>query len=157
MHYDPKLPITPTGDASAYGVGAVIAHSLPDGNERPIAYASWTLSASERNKAQVEKEALRLIFRIQQFHKYLYRCTFTMVTDHKSLMVILKPKSGIPPLAAARMQQWAIQLSAYRYVIWFKPTESHGNADALSLGLSSTLALIHSFGVEPISYTDTFF
>ncbi len=39
-HYDPELPLRLAGDASAYGVGAVISHVFPDGLERPIAYAS---------------------------------------------------------------------------------------------------------------------
>ena len=49
VHYDPKLPLRLAGDASAYGVGAVISHILPNGLEHPIAFASQTLSASERN------------------------------------------------------------------------------------------------------------
>ena len=36
-HYDPKLPIKMAGDASAYGIGAVISHVFLDGHERPIA------------------------------------------------------------------------------------------------------------------------
>ena len=132
VHYDPNLPITLAGDASAYGVGAVISHTFPDGSERPIAFASRTLSSSERNYAQLEKEALSLVFGVKKFHQYLYGRRFTLVTDHKPLTAILGPKKGIPPLAAARLQRWAVLLSAYKYDIAFKPTLAHANADGLS-------------------------
>ena len=132
VHYDPTLPITLAGDASAYGIGAVISHVMPDGTEHPIAFASPTLSPSERNYAQLEKEALSLVFGIKCFHQYLYGRKFTLVTDHKPLLAILGPKKGIPPLAAARLQRWAVLLSAYTYDIRYKSTVAHSNADGLS-------------------------
>ena len=55
-----------------------------------------------------------------------------MITDHKPLTTIFNPESAIPTLAAARMQRWAIILSAYTYDIEFKRSGDHGNADALS-------------------------
>ena len=94
MHYNPALPIRLAADASAYGIGAVIAHVLPDGSERPVAFTSRTLSASERNYAQVEREALSLIFGVKHFHYYLYGHHFILVTDHKPVTAILGPKKG---------------------------------------------------------------
>ena len=35
-HFDPTLKLSLMCDASAYGVGAVLAHVMPDGSEKPI-------------------------------------------------------------------------------------------------------------------------
>ena len=131
-HYDPRVPIRLAGDASSYDIGAVLSHVFADGTERPVAYASRTLLPNEQNYAQVEKEALSLIFGVQKFHQYIYGREFTLVTDHRPLTTIFGPKKGVPPLAAARLQRWALLLSAYRYNIEFKPTLAHANADGLS-------------------------
>ena len=62
VHYDPSLPLRLAGDASQYGIGAVISQIGHSGEEQPVAYASRTLSVAEQNYSQIEKEALSLIF-----------------------------------------------------------------------------------------------
>ena len=43
-HYDPSKKLKLAADASQYGIGAVLSHVFANGCERPIAYASRTLS-----------------------------------------------------------------------------------------------------------------
>ena len=90
-----------------------------NGCERPITYASRTLSKAEQRYAQIDKEVLGLIFGVRHFHQYLYCRKFVLVTDHKLLLSIFGPKCAIPPLAAARLQRWAVLLSAYSYEVEF--------------------------------------
>ena len=75
---------------------------------------------------------MALIFGVCKFHQYLYGCVFTLHTDHKPLPSILGPKSGIPTLAAARMQRWALILSTYQYNIVYRNSKNNANADAMS-------------------------
>ncbi|MGH0134926.1 UNVERIFIED_CONTAM: hypothetical protein FKN15_004271 [Acipenser sinensis] len=131
-HYDPSLPIKLACDASPYGVGAVLSHKMQDGSERPIAFASRSLSAAERNYAQIDREGLSLVWGVKKFNQYLFGKKFTLVTDHQPLVSIFNPRKGVPEMAAARLQRWALFLGAHSYDIEFKGTKHHGNADGLS-------------------------
>ena len=131
-HYDPKLPLSIACDASQVGIGAVLFHTLPDNVEKPIAYASRKLGKAEKNYAQIQKEALAIVYGIQKFRQYLLGRKFNLITDHKPLLTIFNPAKGIPETAASRLQRWAIILSAYDFVVQYKPTAKHGNADGLS-------------------------
>ena len=97
---------------------------MPDGTERPIAYGSRTLTKAECSNRK------RSCW--HQFHPYIYGRKFTLITDHKPLTTIFSPKSSLPALAAARLQRWAIILSAYQYEVEFRATDNHANADCLS-------------------------
>lgn len=130
-HFDPTKPIVVSADASAYGLGAVLS-IVTDEGEKPVAFASRVLSKSEKNYAQVEKEALALIFAVKKFNKYILGARFLLVSDHLPLTAILGSKKGFPVLAAARMQRWAIILGAYNYDIQYRKGKEMAPADALS-------------------------
>ena len=61
-NYSNSLPLKLDCDASQIGVAAVLSHIFPDGTEKPIAYASKSLTKAERNYAQIDKEAYSIIF-----------------------------------------------------------------------------------------------
>ena len=131
-HYDPQLPIKLECDASAYGIGAVLSYVMVDGTDRPIGFMSRSLTSAERNYAQIDKEAVALIWGVKRFHSYLYGHHFTLVTDHQPLLSILSPSKGVPTMTSARLQHYAVFLSGMNYEIKFRNTSRHANADALS-------------------------
>ncbi len=103
---------------------------MPNGQEKPIAFASRSLSKAETNYAQIEREALSIVFGVHKFYQYIFGRKFTLLTDHRPLTAIFGPYHGIPSLAASRMQRWALLLSANTYNIKYR--KSHRNADGLS-------------------------
>ena len=131
-HFNNELPLVMSVDASPYGVEAVLAHVMPDGSERPIAYKSRSLNDAERGYAQVEKEGLAVIFGLNKFHKYLFGHKFKIYTDHKPLLGLFWEKKCVPQMAAARIQRWALRLSAYQYELKYRSGPKNTNADALS-------------------------
>ena len=131
-HFDSTLKLSLACDASEYGIGAVLSHTMDDGSERPVGYASRTLSPSEKNYSQLEKEGLSCIFGIKKFHDYLFGRPFNLITDHKPLLGLLKENTPRSPQASARIKRWALFLSSYEYTLSFRKTDDHANADALS-------------------------
>ena len=111
-HYSPKLEVQLAVDASPLGLGAVFSHIPEEGEERPIAYASRSLTPADKNYSVVEKETLVIILAIRKFQQFLYSRRFTLLTDHQPLTLLFGPKKRTPPITVSRLQRWAIQLSA---------------------------------------------
>lgn len=108
MQYDPELSIKITIDASPYGVGSVLPHVLGDNKVTPIAYASRTLTKAEQGYSQVDREALGIVFGVKSFYQYVYGRLFVLEIDHKPLVYIFGVKNGLPQIAGARVQRWAV-------------------------------------------------
>ena len=123
-HYDPTQPLV-------LSVGAVLSQ-VCNGDEKPVAYTSRTLTTAERNYSQLEKEGLALVYGVRKFHNYLFGRTFTLCTDHKPLQSLLNESKPIPCMASARIQRWALTLASYEYTIKYKSGPTNTNADALS-------------------------
>ena len=83
-HFNEDMDLVITTDASPIGIGAALSHRVKIGNKtylRPIAYASRTLSQTERNYAQVDREGLAVYWAIRHWRQYLYCRPFTLQTD----------------------------------------------------------------------------
>ncbi|XP_075732178.1 uncharacterized protein K02A2.6 isoform X2 [Rhipicephalus microplus] len=140
VQFDPLKELKLECDASPYGVGAALFHTS-NGMPKPIGFRSRTLTAAEKNYSQLEREALALVFGVTKFRDYLLGRQFTLVTDHQPLLSLLQSDRPTPPLAAARIQRWALYLGGYRYTLQYTPGKQLLNADALSrLPLRSTEA-----------------
>ena len=132
VHFDDQKPIVLACDSSPFGIGAVLSHILYDDTERPIAYASHSLSPAEKGYSQLDKEALAIVFGVCKFHCYLNGRKFLLYSDHKPLIHIFGELKSVPVMASARLQRWAPTLSSYTYTIKYKSGNNQGNADVLS-------------------------
>ena len=133
-HFDPSLPIGVACVASAVGVGigSTLFHRYSDGSERPIANISMTLTASQHNFSQMQKEALAIIYALKKFFQYLYGRKFILVTDHQPVVAMFGPNKPTPALTANRLSLWALFLRQLNYTIEYRKTSEHSNADVLS-------------------------
>ncbi len=117
-------------DANIRGLLAVLSQLQEDGLCHPVAYASRSLTAAERNYGITELETLAVFWALTHYHSYLYGQEVTVYTDHSAVKaVLLSPKPG------GKHARWRTKVygSGIRDLkIVHRSGKSNANADSLS-------------------------
>ena len=125
---DYALPFEIHTDASTSSLGAVL-YQEQDNVKRVIAYASRSLSKSEKNYPVHKLEFLALKWAIcEKFRDYLYGgMPFIAYTDNNPLTYVLSSAK-----LDACSQRWIADLATFNFSIVYKPGSQNLDADALS-------------------------
>ena len=139
--YDPNKETVVAADASSYGLGSVLLQRHGS-ILRPVAYASKSLTDTERRYAQIEKELLALTWACDKFNRYLIGLScVNLMTDHKPLIPIINSKclDEVP----LRCQKMLMRLMRYSVTAEFVPGKSLVVPDTLSRAPLADVKDIH--------------
>jgi hypothetical protein len=114
-------------DGSGKGIGAVLYQTPKNGEKRPVAYASRSLTRAESVYGSTKLECLGIIWAIETFRPYIYGRPFNIITDHHSLCDMMRLKDPIGQLA-----RWCSRLQPYDFKVIHKSGKLHVDADYLS-------------------------
>ena len=104
---------------------------------RPVAYGSRSLTETEQNWAQIEKELFSIVYGCDKFKHYVYGQEITVETDHKPLEAIFKKPIGQTP---ARLPRMPMSLQPYDINLKFKPGKQIPVAATLSRRITPDLS-----------------
>ena len=127
-HPDPRLPLAVTSDASQVAIGAVIEQRGPKGWE-PLAFFSKKLTPSQQKWCPYDRELHAAHKAIRHFRHMVEGRTFTLYTDHQSLIPSLRKKTDAP---TARQTNQLSEIAEYTTDIRYLEGKSNYVADALS-------------------------
>jgi len=128
--YDPEKDTMVSSDASSFGLGAVLMQKQPSGEMRPVAYASRSMTETERRYAQIEKEALAITWALEHWAEFLIGMRFKVETDHKPLIPLFSTKliDELP----VRIQRFRMRLMRFDFAIAHVPGKLLYVSDPLS-------------------------
>ena len=99
-------------------------------DDRPVAYASRSLTKCEQNYAPIELECLAIVFACRKFDQFIYGHPSVVIhSDHLLLQSIFK-KSLLE--APKRLQRMLLAVQRYDIKVLYKPGSEHLVADMLS-------------------------
>jgi hypothetical protein len=113
-----------------------------------VAYASRSLTQTERNYCQLEREALAVVWGCEYFHLHIYgKSGVEVFTDHKPLLGLFgNPNAKL----SARLERWALRLQPYQPVIKFRkgvgnPADYLSRHPRISLSISSQESAVEEY------------
>ncbi|GFX76068.1 retrovirus-related Pol polyprotein from transposon opus [Trichonephila clavipes] len=98
-----KKPFELFTNSSSIGVGAVLHQE-----QRPVVFASRTLSSAERNYTVTERECLAVVWALNKFRTYLGSLPIKVITDHAALTRLTQGKN-----LSSRMIRWVLKLAEF--------------------------------------------
>lgn len=104
-------------DASPHGLGSVLVQFDDTGKSRIIACASKSLTKSEKNYPQVQREALAIVWAVERFQLFLRGQQFTVMTDNQGNEYIFGKTHKMGKRCITRAEAWALRLQPYNFKI----------------------------------------
>ena len=123
-HFDPSKETVLQTDASIKGLGACLLQE-----EKPVFFASRSLSSAEKNYTAIELESLAVSWAMEKFRHFIYGKKFKLETDQKPLEIILNRSQGA---STPRLQRLLDRAFQYDFDVKYIKGETNVIADCLS-------------------------
>ena len=96
--YDMPLTTKVSANGSSYRLGAALLQKQTNGECKPVAYSSRTMTNTGQRHAQIEREALAVTWACERLNYNLLGMCFEIEMDHKPLVSLLgkKPIDELP-------------------------------------------------------------
>ena len=98
---------------------------------KPISFAFRFLNSNEERYSINELEFLGVVCSIEYFKNYLYDKEFSIITDHRALLSILKEHRSKKSYNS-RLSRWVDRLLSYQFKIEHLPGATMGLVDYIS-------------------------
>ena len=144
--YNPQLETRLKSDASRSGLGAVLEQLTVDG-WKPIAFASRFLNSCEERYSVNELELLGVVWSIEYFKNYMFGKHFTVITDHRALLSIMKENRSNKSYNS-RLTRWVDRLLPFQFDIEHLPGAKMGLVDYLSRHPSQKTKKVSAYDEE---------
>jgi hypothetical protein len=121
---DWSLPFNIYSDASDATVAGVLSQTDQRGHERPIAFYSKKLNATQRAWSTIEKEAFAVLEALKRFETFVFGYQIHVYSDHNPLSYLTASAPN-----SAKLLRWSLALQSFNIKFHYKA----GKSDAMAV------------------------